>query len=74
LLALAGAYGGSLAGVPCIGDSGRDLAAAAAVGARPILVLTGNGTRTLAELGDDAIEQYPDLAHAVDRLLAGAGA
>lgn len=74
LLALARAYGGSLAGVPCIGDSGRDLEAAAAVGARPILVLTGNGTRTLAQLGDTAVERYPDLARAVDRLLAEAGA
>jgi D-glycero-D-manno-heptose 1,7-bisphosphate phosphatase len=37
-----------LKGVPCIGDSLRDLQAAAAVGAAPILVLTGKGERTQA--------------------------
>ncbi len=35
-----------LAGVPCIGDSLRDLQAAAQVLAQPILVLTGKGKRT----------------------------
>ena len=37
-----------LADVPCIGDSLRDLQAAAAVGAQPILVLTGKGAQTVA--------------------------
>jgi D-glycero-D-manno-heptose 1,7-bisphosphate phosphatase len=37
-----------LEGVPCVGDSLRDLEAAAAVGAAPILVLTGKGERTQA--------------------------
>ena len=37
-----------LTGVPCIGDSLRDLQAAAAVSARPILVLTGKGAQTAA--------------------------
>lgn len=36
----------SLAGVPCIGDSLRDLQAAAEVGGQPILVLTGKGEKT----------------------------
>jgi D-glycero-D-manno-heptose 1,7-bisphosphate phosphatase len=40
-----------LAGVPSIGDSLRDLQAAAAVGAQPILVLTGKGRQTAAEGG-----------------------
>ena len=31
---------------PCVGDSLRDLQAAAAVGAQPILVLTGKGRKT----------------------------
>ncbi len=62
-------YGRSLAGVPCIGDARRDLEAAAAVGARPILVLTGKGTATRAAMGDEVSEYYPDLATAVDRLL-----
>ena len=35
-----------LAAVPMIGDSLRDLQAAAAAGARPILVLTGKGRKT----------------------------
>ena len=35
-----------LAGVPMIGDSLRDVEAAAAVGAKPYLVLTGKGRKT----------------------------
>ena len=35
-----------LAGVPSVGDSLRDLQAAAAAGAQPILVLTGKGAKT----------------------------
>jgi D-glycero-D-manno-heptose 1,7-bisphosphate phosphatase len=62
-------YGRSLTGVPCIGDARRDLEAAAAVGARPVLVLTGKGRDTLPGLGDPAPEYYSDLATAVDRLL-----
>ena len=41
----------SLKGVPCVGDSLRDLQAAAAVGAQPILVLTGKGKKTQREGG-----------------------
>jgi D-glycero-D-manno-heptose 1,7-bisphosphate phosphatase len=37
-----------LAGVPAVGDSPRDLQAAAAVGASPILVRTGKGEKTIA--------------------------
>jgi len=36
----------ALAGVPMIGDALRDLEAAAAVGAKPCLVLTGKGKKT----------------------------
>ncbi|HEX2138347.1 MAG TPA: D-glycero-beta-D-manno-heptose 1,7-bisphosphate 7-phosphatase [Woeseiaceae bacterium] len=39
-------YGRPMRGVPVIGDSVRDLEAARAVEARPMLVLTGNGCRT----------------------------
>jgi D-glycero-D-manno-heptose 1,7-bisphosphate phosphatase len=48
---------------PCVGDSLRDLQAAAAVGAQPILVLTGKGrkTRTAGNL-PEATTIYPDLA------------
>jgi D-glycero-D-manno-heptose 1,7-bisphosphate phosphatase len=38
-----------LKGVPCVGDSIRDLQAAQAMGAQPILVLTGKGERTQKE-------------------------
>jgi D-glycero-D-manno-heptose 1,7-bisphosphate phosphatase len=63
-----------LDGVPCIGDSLRDLEAAHAVSARPILVLTGKGTDTrkrLARIGP--VPVYTRLAEAVDALLAEAG-
>lgn len=69
LLALARDYGRSLVGVPCIGDSRRDIEAAVAAGARPILVMTGNGERTRAALAPELPECYADLAGAVDRLL-----
>lgn len=60
----------SLKGVPTVGDSLRDLEAAQAVGARPILVRTGKGERTIAKgKGLDGIPVYPDLAAVVDELL-----
>jgi D-glycero-D-manno-heptose 1,7-bisphosphate phosphatase len=55
-----------LAGVPCIGDSLRDLEAAAQVDAQPILVLTGKGKNTQAAGGLPADTQiYADLDEAV---------
>lgn len=62
----------SMAGVPVIGDSGRDLAAARAAGARPILVLTGNGEQTLADAlqAGETVESYTDLAAAADALVS----
>jgi D-glycero-D-manno-heptose 1,7-bisphosphate phosphatase len=64
-------FNAELTGVPCIGDSLRDLQAADAVGARPILVLTGKGEKTLREgnFPKDTVI-YPDLAFAVSALLA----
>jgi D-glycero-D-manno-heptose 1,7-bisphosphate phosphatase len=56
-------YNTSLAGVPAIGDSLRDLQSAATAGARPILVLTGKGRKTVADPdlpADTPI--FPDLA------------
>jgi D-glycero-D-manno-heptose 1,7-bisphosphate phosphatase len=64
------ALGRSLAGCPAIGDSARDLLAARAAGARPILVRTGNGRATEAGL-TEAVEVYADLAAAAEHLLAG---
>jgi D-glycero-D-manno-heptose 1,7-bisphosphate phosphatase len=59
-----------LTGVPAVGDSLRDLQAAEAVGARPILVRTGKGEQTLAKIGNRAgLEVYDDLAAVVDALL-----
>jgi D-glycero-D-manno-heptose 1,7-bisphosphate phosphatase len=64
-------FGIDLAGVPCIGDSLRDLIAADAAGAQPILVLTGKGERTLREGGFPANTViFPDLAFAASALLA----
>lgn len=62
----------SLDGVPAVGDSLRDIEAARAVGAKPILVRTGKGERTLAK-GDglDDVPVYEDLAAYVAALLAG---
>jgi D-glycero-D-manno-heptose 1,7-bisphosphate phosphatase len=65
-------FGIDLAGVPCIGDSLRDLIAAEAVGAQPILVLTGKGEKTLRDGGFPANTViFPDLAFAASALLAG---
>lgn len=54
--------------VPVIGDSARDLEAARSVGARPILVLTGNGKKTLAS-GDQVKEVFQNLDQAADALI-----
>jgi D-glycero-D-manno-heptose 1,7-bisphosphate phosphatase len=60
-----------LTGVPCIGDSLRDLQAAEAAGAQPMLVLTGKGEKTLRD-GNFPKNTviFPDLAFAVSALLA----
>jgi len=56
----------SLAGVPCIGDSLRDLQAAAEVGGQPILVLTGKGrlTQERGSLPENTLV-FEDLGEAV---------
>jgi D-glycero-D-manno-heptose 1,7-bisphosphate phosphatase len=60
----------SLQDVPCIGDALRDLQAAAAVGAQPILVLTGKGAQTQREGGlPPSTRVYADLADAVKSLV-----
>src|SRR5262245_28801136 len=61
--AIAERFNVSLDQAPCVGDSLRDLQAAAAVGAQPILVLTGKGRKTRTEGGlPEATTIYPDLA------------
>ncbi len=58
----------ALEGVPMVGDALRDLQAAAAAGARPVLVLTGKGKKTRAAGGlPPGTETFPDLAAFVDR-------
>lgn len=66
-------YGSDLKGVPTVGDSLRDLQAAASVGARPLLVKTGKGERTLAA-GDLPVDTpvFADLGAAVEHLLTAA--
>ncbi|MEJ2591434.1 MAG: D-glycero-beta-D-manno-heptose 1,7-bisphosphate 7-phosphatase [Candidatus Thiodiazotropha sp.] len=61
----------SLQGIPVIGDSFRDIEAAKAVNARPILVRTGNGSKTEQQHADalQDIEIYDDLASTVDTLI-----
>ncbi|HJQ63197.1 MAG TPA: D-glycero-beta-D-manno-heptose 1,7-bisphosphate 7-phosphatase [Burkholderiales bacterium] len=60
----------NLKGVPSIGDAQRDLEAAAAVGAQPVLVLTGKGvkTRQAGTLPPGTLV-FADLAEAVKSLL-----
>jgi D-glycero-D-manno-heptose 1,7-bisphosphate phosphatase len=62
-----------LTGVPCIGDSYRDLLAARSVGASPVLVRTGKGERTLRDHGHElgGVPVFGDLAAAADALLGG---
>jgi D-glycero-D-manno-heptose 1,7-bisphosphate phosphatase len=64
-------YAVDLADVPVIGDSLRDLQAAEAVGAKPMLVLTGKGEKTLREGSfPKNTVIFPDLAFAASALLA----
>jgi D-glycero-D-manno-heptose 1,7-bisphosphate phosphatase len=69
-LAIAKRFNAALERAPAVGDSLRDLQAAAAVQARPILVLTGKGGKTHAAGNlPKGTEIYPDLA-AVARVLS----
>lgn len=62
----------SLEGVPAIGDSLRDLQAASAAGAYPVLVKSGRGRATLENgVGLDAIPVYEDLAAVADAIIEG---
>ena len=60
-----------LQNLPVIGDSQRDLDAARAVGALPLLVRTGNGEATAAQTAHGATAVYADLATAAEALLQG---
>jgi D-glycero-D-manno-heptose 1,7-bisphosphate phosphatase len=68
---IAARYNMDLAGVPVIGDSLRDLQAAVAVGAAPMLVLTGKGKKTQADPAlPEGTPVFADLAAAVKKLTA----
>jgi len=71
LFRVARRFNADLAETPVIGDSLRDLEAAMAAGARPILVRTGNGRRTEAELRGALAnaEVFDDLEAAAAALL-----
>ncbi|MEM8844156.1 MAG: D-glycero-beta-D-manno-heptose 1,7-bisphosphate 7-phosphatase [Pseudomonadota bacterium] len=60
----------TLKGIPFIGDTMRDIEAALAVNAKPMLVLTGKGEVTFksGEVPDN-VEVYENLYEAVDNLL-----
>lgn len=60
----------SMKNVPAVGDSLRDLLAAAEVGAQPILVETGKGKKTLAAGGlPAATEVFANLSAVADALV-----
>ncbi len=64
-------FGTSLCGQAIVGDSGRDLDAARAVGGRAILVRTGNGAATEHLYADiESCEVFADLAAVSDVLIA----
>jgi len=63
-------FSADLAGVPCVGDSLRDLQAGAAMGCQPILVLTGKGEKTQKEGGlPKKTLAFADLSAATDHLI-----
>ena len=71
LLEIAVRYNVELKGVPAVGDSLRDLEAAQAVGATPILVLTGKGQKTRDDPRlPEGIQVFPDLAAVAGALTA----
>ncbi len=71
LLEIASRLDADLSEAIFIGDSLKDIQAAQATGAQPVLVLTGNGRATSSRIKDSGnIPIHADLAAAVDALLA----
>jgi D-glycero-D-manno-heptose 1,7-bisphosphate phosphatase len=66
---IAAALKTSLADVPAIGDTLRDIQAAQAMDCKAILVETGNGKKTLAENPSLTVPVFADLAAATTMLL-----
>ena len=78
LLEISDRLGIGLSGVPVVGDSLRDLEAAAAAGAMPVMVQTGQGRLTQEKLLQGALfptlgqtPVYADLAEFTDAVLDG---
>ena len=70
LMDIAQRFNVDLTGVPAVGDSLRDLQAAAVVGAQPVLVLTGKGANTQATGGlPEGTLVFSDLAEAVRKIV-----
>ncbi|ROR34362.1 D-glycero-beta-D-manno-heptose 1,7-bisphosphate 7-phosphatase [Inmirania thermothiophila] len=74
LLEAAARTGLPLAGAPVVGDAARDLEAARAAGATPVLVRTGKGAATEAEGGPElaGVAVFDDLAAFVTHWLGEA--
>ncbi|MDR0577330.1 MAG: D-glycero-beta-D-manno-heptose 1,7-bisphosphate 7-phosphatase [Candidatus Accumulibacter sp.] len=67
---IAGCFNIDLADVHAVGDSLRDLLAAAAAGARPVLVLSGKGRETRNEAGiPESTLVFDDLAATAEYIL-----
>ena len=78
LLEISDRLGIGLSGVPVVGDSMRDLEAAAAAGAMPVMVKTGRGRLTQEKLSQGELSHtlgqtpvYADLAAFTDAVLDG---
>lgn len=68
---IASRFATDLRGVPAVGDSLRDIQAARAAGAWPLLVRTGKGRDTERAIHGTDVAVYDDLSAVVDHLLAG---
>jgi D-glycero-D-manno-heptose 1,7-bisphosphate phosphatase len=63
-------FNAPLLGIPSVGDSLRDLQASAAVGAQPMLVLTGKGEKTQAQGGlPENTKVFANLSAAVKAII-----
>jgi len=71
LLAFAAEHRADLRQAVLIGDSRRDIQAAEAGGARPVLVMTGKGRKTLNTHPDLKIPVFDNLYDAANALVAG---
>lgn len=63
-------FGGSINGVPLVGDSRSDLEAARAAGAQPVLVRTGKSLCDIPNEVLTGVDTHDDLATAADALIS----